>query len=340
MKHELSETTKTLIVAGAPRCGTTAMVRYLGAHPAVCASQPKETHFFLATDSADDIARSREIYRRNHFPNFAPEHELLLDGSISYLYRPEAAARALSVFPEARFLIMLRNPVDLVHSYHSRLLFYRQETEADLNRAWILQDVRRDGQQIPWTCSDPKMLDYREVGSLGRNLAAFVNAVGRDRCLWLFFDDFLSDPLSSYRQVLAFAGLPYDGRTAFPRKAPHRAYRSKWLQFVNSGAFLMPFLPVNPKSTALYGRLARLTRPLRRRLRLMNASHKPRAQLDDATRAMLVQAFDDDIATLERLTGRSLGAWRVGFAPSPAVDAGPGHLASVHPAVAHGRKAT
>ena len=340
MKPEVSSTTKVLVIAGAPRSGTTAMVRYLGAHPAICASQPKETHFFLAADSADDVVRSRANYRRNHFPDLASEHEILLDGSISYLYRPDAAARALSVFPEARFLVMLRNPVDLVHSYHSRLLFYRQETEADLNRAWNLQDARRNGEQIPWTCSDPKMLEYREVGSLGRNLAAFLDTVGRDRCLWMFFDEFLADPLSSYRQVLTFAGLPYDGRTAFPRKAPHRAYRSKLLQYVNSGAFLMPFLPVNPKSTALYGRLARLTRPLRRRLRLMNASHKPRDQLDNATRTMLTQAFDEDIAILERLTNRSLAAWRAGFAPPPEADAGPGRLASVQQAAAHGGAAT
>jgi hypothetical protein len=314
MKPELSGATKVLIIAGAPRCGTTAMVRYLGAHPAICASQPKETHFFLATDSANDIARSRAIYRRNHFPELSSEHEMLIDGSISYLYRPDAAVRALSVFPEARFLVMLRNPVDLIHSYHSRLLFYRQETEADLNRAWDLQDQRQNGQQVPWTCSDPKMLEYREVGSLGRNLAAFVDTVGRDRCLWMFFDEFLADPLSSYRQVLTFAGLPYDGRTAFPRKAPHRAYRSKWLQFVTSGAFLMPLLPVNPKSTALYGRLARLTRPLRRLLRRANSTERPRVKLDDETRSVLTRAFLDDIAKLEELTGRSLEAWRDGGA--------------------------
>jgi len=308
---ELSAATKILIIAGAPRCGTTAMTRYLGAHPDICGSRPKETHFFLSADSADDMARSREVYRRNHFPNLSSEHTLLLDGSISYLYRPDAAKRALSVFPESRFLVMLRNPVDLIHSYHSRLLFYRQETETDLNRAWKLQDLRRNGEQIPWTCSDPKMLEYLEVGSLGRHLKALLETVGRDRCLWVFYDDFLSDPLNTYRKVLSFAGLSYDGRTDFPRKAPHRTYRNKSLQFLNSGAFLMAFLPVNPKSTALYGRLARATRPLRRLLRRANSTEKPREKLDDGTRSMLAKAFFDDIASLESLTGRNLDSWRM-----------------------------
>ncbi|MEX2201901.1 MAG: sulfotransferase [Dongiaceae bacterium] len=332
MNPELSGTTRVLVIAGAPRCGTTAMVRYLGAHPAVCASQPKETHFFLATDSADDIARSRAIYRHNHFPKLSPEHEMLLDGSISYLYRPDAAKRALSVFPESRFLVMLRNPVDLVHSYHSRLLFYRQETEADLSRAWQLQDLRRNGEQVPWTCSDPKMLDYLEVGSIGRNLKALLDIVGRDRCHWVFYDDFLSDPLRCYRQVLSFADLPYDGRTDFPRKAPHRTYRSKSLQFLNSGAFLMALLPVNPKSTALYGRLARATRPLRRLLRRANSTEKPREKLDDGTRSMLAKAFLDDIAALESLTGRNLDSWRMGvsMAGSSMATVAPGQTPAPH----------
>ncbi|MEX1107475.1 MAG: sulfotransferase [Dongiaceae bacterium] len=319
---ELSAATKILIIAGAPRCGTTAMTRYLGAHPDICGSRPKETHFFLSPDSADDMTRSRGVYRRNHFPNLSSEHTLLLDGSISYLYRPDAAKRALSVFPESRFLVMLRNPVDLVHSYHSRLLFYRQETEADLSRAWQLQEPRRCGQQIPWTCSDPKMLEYLEVGSIGRHLKSLVDAVGRDRCLWVFYDDFLSDPLSCYQQVLSFAGLSYDGRKDFPRKAPHRTYRNKSLQFLNSGAFLMPFLPVDPKSTALYGRLARATRPLRRLLRRANSTEKPREKLDDGTRSILAQAFFDDIAALETLTGRNLESWRsnVAWTSSPRAD--------------------
>jgi hypothetical protein len=308
----LSEATRILFIAGAPRCGTTAMSRYLGAHPNVCRSQPKETHFFLSPDSAIDANGSRKAYRRNHFSTLAPEQEMLLDGSISYLYSPEAAKRALSVFPESRFLVLLRNPVDLIHSYHSRLLFYSQESEPDLKRAWQLQEQRRNGHKIPWTCSNPKMLEYLEVGSLGRHLAAFLEAVGRDRCLCLLYDDFIGDPLRIYQQVLAFVGLPYDGRTAFPRKGFHRTFRSGWLQLIYSGAFLAPLLPVGSNSTAIYGRLARLMKPLRKRLRKLNSGDRPRVQLDDETRAMLALAFADDIAVLRNLTGFNLESWRAG----------------------------
>jgi hypothetical protein len=306
----LSEGTRLLLIAGAPRCGTTAMSRYLGKHPRVCLSRPKETHFFLSPTSADDPAAARNRYRRGHFPLLTPEDEVLLDGSISYLYRPEAAKRALKVFPQARFVVMLRNPVDLVHSYHSRLLYYRQETETDLKKAWELESARRKGQQIPTFCSDPEILYYSEVGSLGRNLEAFLGAVGRERCHWVFYDDFIADPQASYRAVLEFAGLSDDGRTEFPRKAPNRTYRSGLVQYIYSGAFLMPLLPVNGGSTAFYGRLAHRTKPFRRWLRSFNSRQKERQPLDASIRTMLLAAFGDDIERLASLTGHNLDSWR------------------------------
>ena len=307
----LSEKTRLLLIAGAPRCGTTAMSRYLGRHPQVCLSNPKETHFFLSTSSAADPATSRDRYRRHHFPDLTAAHQVLLDGSISCLYSPDSAKRVLAVFPEARFIIMLRNPVDLVHSYHGRLLFYRQETETDLQRAWDLQADRANGRHIPTFCSNSEILQYREVGSLGRHLEAFLAAVGRERCLLIFYDDFIKDPRASYCAALKFAGLPDDGRTEFPRKARPRAYRSSWVQFMLSGAFLMPLLPVGAGSTAFYGRLARWTKPWRKRIRSLSAPKVDRASLSPRSRALLYQEFKDDIDRLASLTGRNLDSWHV-----------------------------
>ncbi len=307
----LSDRTRLVLIAGAPRCGTTAMSRYLGRHAQICLSNPKETHFFLSPTSAADPAASRDRYRRHHFPDLDWSHQVLLDGSISCLYSPDSARRVLAVFPDARFIVMLRNPVDLVHSYHGRLLFYRQETETDLQRAWDLQVDRANGRNIPTFCSNPEILRYREVGSLGRHLEAFFAAVGCERCLLVFYDDFIEDPGTSYRAALAFAGLPDDGRTEFPRKGRPRAYRSSWVQFMLSGAFLMPLLPVGAGSTAFYGRLARWSKPWRKRIRSLSAPKVERELLSPQARANLYLEFKDDIDRLARLTGRNLDSWRV-----------------------------
>ncbi len=286
------------------------MSRYLGRHSQICLSNPKETHFFLSPSSAADPTTSRDRYRRHHFPDLTAAHQVLLDGSISCLYSPDSAKRVLAVFPQARFIVMLRNPVDLVHSYHGRLLFYRQETETDLQRAWDLQLDRASGRNIPTFCSNPDILRYREVGSLGRHLEAFFSAVGRERCLLIFYDDFIKDPRSSYCAALEFAGLPDDGRTEFPRKARPRAYRSSWVQFMLSGAFLMPLVPVGAGSTAFYGRLARWTKPWRKRIRSLSAPKVDRETLNPHSRAMLYREFEEDIDRLARLTGRNLDSWR------------------------------
>lgn len=40
-----------LLIAGAPKCGTSSIFTWLIAHPEVCGSQPKETFYLMNSDS-------------------------------------------------------------------------------------------------------------------------------------------------------------------------------------------------------------------------------------------------------------------------------------------------
>ena len=43
--------------------------------------------------------------------------------------------------PDARLIVMLRNPVDIVHSLHSQFVYGFREDEKDFEKAWQLQAV-------------------------------------------------------------------------------------------------------------------------------------------------------------------------------------------------------
>ena len=53
----------TLFIAGAPRCGTSSLWAYLGAHPGIFMSKPKEPHHF----GADLEIRSRPFADRQAY---------------------------------------------------------------------------------------------------------------------------------------------------------------------------------------------------------------------------------------------------------------------------------
>jgi hypothetical protein len=214
---------------GAPRCGTTALSSYLADNPQVCFSRPKEPHYFslFAHASLDDLETA---YLARYFSHYRESHKAIGEGSVSYLYSPDALRRILHLNPEARFIVILRNPLDMLPSYHLRMCFTFMEDVEDFATAWSLQETRARGERIPKHCLDPQLLLYRDVASFGLQIERLYQIVGRDRSLVLLFDDLVRNPLTLYKDVLRFIEVEYDGRTKFQRKLGSRTYRYRWLQ--------------------------------------------------------------------------------------------------------------
>lgn len=98
------------VVAGAQRCGTTFLYRYLAAHPEIEMAAPErpEPKFFLRKDLGDDPARA---YRRAFFGG-KPGARRFGEKSTSYLESEEVARRLAVHLPGVRVVVALRDPVD------------------------------------------------------------------------------------------------------------------------------------------------------------------------------------------------------------------------------------
>ena len=69
--------------------------------------------------------------------------------------------------PQAKFIVMIRNPADMYPSVHSQLLYERQEN-VGVEAAWNLQELRKAGEKIPLLCREPKLLQYGDACKLGQ----------------------------------------------------------------------------------------------------------------------------------------------------------------------------
>ena len=297
-------------LVGAPRCGTTALSRYLADNPQVCFSRPKEPHYFalLAPDSSlDDLETA---YLSRHFAHHHAGHRAIGEGSVSYLYSPHAIERILAVNPDARFIAMLRNPLEMLPSYHLRMLFILCEDVEDFAAAWRLQDARARGGHVPRHCIDARLLLYREVARYGVQIERLYRVAGRERCHVVVFDDLARDPAAVYREVLKFIGVDDDGRTMFKRRFPSRIYRYRWLQ-----ELLYSVRSRRAHAVDTLQRTARVKKgPGRRkslvkRLARWNRIERRPAPLDAEMTATLRAALADDVATLSDLLGRDLRHW-------------------------------
>ena len=111
------------LIIGAQRCGTTSLYRYLCAHPSV---QPavlnKGIHYF------DTNHEQGTAWYRSHFPSEpykaylrrrrGVERVLTGEGSPYYFFHPLAPGWIAEELPEARFVVMLRDPVGRAYSQY------------------------------------------------------------------------------------------------------------------------------------------------------------------------------------------------------------------------------
>ena len=87
-----------------------------------------------------------------------------------------------------------------------------------LEVAWDLQEARAAGRQVPRSCYDPRMLQYGEIGSLGRATATLFDSVGRENCLAIVYDDITSGSPNHLKTDIQLGGWLYrDRRIPEPR---------------------------------------------------------------------------------------------------------------------------
>jgi hypothetical protein len=295
-------------IVGAPRCGTTALFHYLGTHPNIYVSPVKEPQYFCP-----DLTDPRYMYAKRHeylglFEACQAHHLAIGEATPKYLRSSVAVENILKFDASARLIVMLRNPVEMIHSYHAKKLSSNQETEPDFERAWRLQDERaREEVQFPVRGYRLKQLQYGEVGKLGTQLDRLLRIAPRQQVKVIQFDDFIDDTRAVYEDVLAFLGVPNDGRDSFPRVNESKTARLGWFaRFVSSSPF-----PFNMLRWGLRRILGwKTSRALVHRLRRMNLQPQQRQPLSREFHEELVRYFDEEVRLLEELLGRDLSHWR------------------------------
>jgi len=146
-------------IIGAPKTGTTALSEYLKDHPNIFFCPVKEPHFFDL-----DTSKRLKLNLQTYLSLFAEAdpalHQAVGEGSTGYLFSKVAVSEILKFNPNSKFIVMLRNPVDLVQSWHSEMYYEGVEDVVDFEKAWKLEQERRQGRNIPKSCWEPKKLFY------------------------------------------------------------------------------------------------------------------------------------------------------------------------------------
>ncbi|MBD1830240.1 tetratricopeptide repeat protein [Microcoleus vaginatus GB1-A2] len=188
------------IIIGSQRCGTTSLYTYLAQHPQILTPIKKEMDFF-----SWHFDRGIDWYLA-HFPPM-PQGEQFLTGeaSPSYFDCREAPERLYTAFPEAKLIVLLRNPVDRAISQFYRLTALNWEARS-LDRA-ISDEVERLNQNPEYIIGEEPG-NYLARGRYIEFIKNWRNFFPQEQLLILKSEDFYAGAAGTVKQVLEFLDLP------------------------------------------------------------------------------------------------------------------------------------
>lgn len=152
------------------------------------------------------------------------------EASTSYLQSSSAPHEIKELSPEARIIILLRNPVDVMYALHGEQLLSGFEQLHDFGEALQAEARRRRGEDRPNRAGVLNLLFYREVVDYPRHVARYFDVFGRSSVLVLFFEEFFADPAARFPDVLDFLEVEEDRSPDFEIVNPSKRVRFKWLQ--------------------------------------------------------------------------------------------------------------
>jgi hypothetical protein len=274
-------------VVGAPKAGTSSLYQYLSQHPSVFVPEIKEPHHFSYPEVADTYYKAAFIDGRSEYKQLysrAKETQWAGDFSPSYLHSTEAAGRIFAFNPNARIIILLRNPTDRAISHY-------------------LMDVRLGIQKKPMLSSiggsEANRLyrkEYLEVGLYSQQVQRYLDLFPAEQVLLMNYDELASNASCFVVRVLDFLGLEATQEIDTDEKFnTFRLPRSALLGSLYNSSLKRKLRKIVPSAWKTYVR------------DLIFSGNRPAMQKE---RRELVTIFEADVCALELLAGWDLADWK------------------------------
>ena len=293
-------------VAGVPKAGTTALHAALARHPALFMSPVKEPKHFL-TDGPPpdqggpgDAKTYREhVWRREDYEALfqdAPAGALRGESTPFYLYNRGAQQRIHAQLPEARLIVVLRDPVERAHSNWTHLWSAGLDPIGDVVQACAEEERRK---AAGWA----DFWHYLSLGKYGEQLDDLYRLFPREQVFVLRYKALIDDPVQALDSICGFLGVEQGVLTEVPRENvtahPEPTLRHRALaRVLRTGHTVTAALPGHAGS----GLIDRLEL-------MMQQDAAPRRPLTWEERQALIPAFESDVKLLESVTGDDFSDW-------------------------------
>ncbi len=276
-----------LIIIGGLKCGTTSIHHYLGLHPEIQMSKPKELNFFCAEQNLD---LGLDWYRGRFDERFAVRGE----SSPHYTNLPRfpgVAERIAEHIPDARLIYMVRDPISRILSHWRHSTGAGYETRAEMGEVLSDPDTSYVHRSMYWMQLQPYLKNFD---------AAQITIITQE--------ELQAEREETMRKAFRFAGVDEN----FTSEQFDREWEKSTAKEGDKYQFMERLIKL-PGFRSFDRNFDRLPESMRWMVeKVVHDPEKPSApkpELPDATRERLATFFGEDVAALQEFAGRKFAGW-------------------------------
>jgi len=222
-------------------------------------------------------------------------HKAIGEASTSYLWDLQAPERIKAKVPEAKIIIILRDPVERAFSH------YLLDVREGIQQAPFFEALVEDyaSPQKGWGVSHL----YVELGLYYEQVRRYLHHFGREQILVLLFEEFAANTHSCLEQVLSFLGVDKSGLDRMESERRYNVYAEPRTRLSH---LMLSSVALRTVSHKLLPK--RIRTILHDRVFLRKV---PKGQIDPRASEFLSKIYQPDVVCLETLLGVQL-PWKIG----------------------------
>ena len=186
------------LVIGAQKSGTSSLTYYLDEHPQIRILE-KEAHFFdqLEEPTKDSVCE--------YCSRFYPASDKYLRGETTpcYLYMPYAANRIKTFAPNAKLVVILRDPYQRAYSH------YWKNIKNGREKLGFLEALQSEKDRMNVDHWHSMQFSYVARSRYAEQLDRYYELFDQDKIFLMTLDQLISDPEKSLSSLLQFLEIDY-----------------------------------------------------------------------------------------------------------------------------------
>lgn len=200
-----------LHILGVQKAGTTALASFLNQHPDIYVVDGKEAHVFDHPNFEQQQNKRAFANRKYKQRLTLHAHEpIICDATPITIYRPLFLRACVAYNPDAKFIVLLRDPVERAIS-HYQMSYKKSEESRSMLMAFIIEPLRlmicKD--KASWPFDSPKRChSYLSRGLYKKQLANLYAHVPRQNILVLQQNSLKNNHKQTLFKIFEFLDIP------------------------------------------------------------------------------------------------------------------------------------